>query len=115
MISDSTSRITAYGAQISYQAKWFTNQWIVPVAGYSLDQVNYQLTSGATGTLASPGLFYGAHLSLSALDPDAAAELYSGYDVTRVYLTVELSSRNANDANLALSGKSTSFGLRFEF
>ncbi len=33
----------------------------------------------------------------------------------RVYLTVEMTDRKANDANLALSGKSTSFGLRFEF
>ncbi|MFN7685618.1 MAG: hypothetical protein ACK5QT_09430 [Oligoflexia bacterium] len=112
--ASAAKRLLGYGGRLAYQAKWFTNQWVVPVAGYSLDQVYYELNSGAQGTLANPGIFYGLRFFLSAADPGAAAELYNSLGVTRTYLSVELFDRQASNADLTLSGRTLAIGLRME-
>lgn len=114
-IASQVSRITGYGAQAGYQAKWFTNQWVVPMVRYSLETLNYKLTSGTTGSLSAPGLTYGALLFLSAADPAAAAEFYNGYGISRAYLAIETGQKSASNASFTLSGRVTSVGLRFEF
>lgn len=114
-ITSQASRITGYGAQAAYQAKWFTNQWVVPVVRYSLDTLNYKLSGGGTGSLSDPGLTYGALLFLSAADPGAAAEFYNGYGISRVYLALETGQKSASDASFVLSGRVTTASLRFEF
>jgi hypothetical protein len=108
------TRLLGYGALASYQARFHPNQWVVPVVGYSMNTLNYQLTSGSTGTLSASGLTYGLRFFLSAADPGAAAELYNGFNVSRVYLTLESGTSSASNADLSLSGRTTSFGLRFE-
>jgi len=113
--SDSATRLLGYGAQFSYQARWFPNQWVVPVVTYSLNSLQYELAAGASGTLSTPGLTYGARFFLSALDPGAAAEFYNGYKVSRAYLTIETGNTSASNADLSLGGRSTRIGLRFEF
>ena len=113
--SDAATRLLGYGAQFSYQARWFPNQWIVPVVTYSLNSLQYALSGGASGTLSTPGLTYGARLFLSALDPGAAAEFYNGYKVSRAYLTIETGTQNASNADLSLGGRATTLGLRLEF
>ncbi len=112
--SSAADRLLVYGLRGAYQAKWFTNQWVVPVIGYSMGKVAYKLPSGSSGSIPSAGLFYGLRFFLSAADPDAAAEFYNGYDVSRVYLTLETTQRSGADSNLSLAGRSTSVGLRFE-
>jgi hypothetical protein len=113
--SEAATRLLGYGAQFSYQARWFPNQWIVPVVTYSLNSLQYALAGGASGTLSTPGLTYGARLFLSALDPGAAAEFYNGYKVARAYLTIETGTQNASNADLSLGGRATTLGLRLEF
>ncbi len=114
-LAESGSSLIGYGARAAYQAKWFSRQWVVPVVGYSYDRTRYSLEGGASGTLASPALFYGVRLFLSEADPAAAAELYNGMGVTRAYLSLEISQKSASNADLSLAGRSTTVGLRFEF
>ena len=114
-LTSEASRITGYGAQLGYQAKWFTNQWVVPMVSYSLDTLNYELNSGTQGTLQDPGLSYGVLLCISAADPAAAAEFYNGFGVTRTYLSIQTYQKSASNTDLTLSGRVTSLGLRVEF
>jgi hypothetical protein len=113
-LADAGSRLIGYGVRAAYQAKWFARQWLVPVVGYSYDRTQYSLSGGASGTLASPAVFYGVRFFLSEADPAAAAELYNGLGVSRAYLSFETSEKTAANADLSLAGRATTVGLRFE-
>jgi hypothetical protein len=114
-LTDSLGGLLSYGYQARYQAYFIRNQWVVPTIGFGGEWVRYNLKSGATGTVSTTGIFYGAMLLLSAFDSATASELYANTGVSRVYLLAEARSRSGSDANLTLSGQSYFFGLRFEF
>ncbi len=114
-ITSSLAGLLSYGYNLRYEARYLRNQWVVPTLGFSGDWLRYNLKSGASGTVGSHGLTYGAMILLSALDEASAAEMYNGYGISRVYLLAEGRQRSGSDSALTLAGTSYFFGLRFEF
>ncbi len=109
-----TRQIFAPGAQVRYQARFFREQLLVPMAGYELRYARY-LFPEAQGALTAKGPFFGALLLMNFLEPDAATEAFIEHGVSRTYLVAELHLLSGNDATVSLAGRSLFFGLRFEF
>jgi hypothetical protein len=107
--------IWSVGGQIRYQARYFREQPIVPVAGYSYERLSYSLASGTQGSFITKGAFFGGMLLLNIFDPGTTAQFFLNYKVTKSYLLAELHTYSGGDSNITVSGRSVFFGLRFEF
>lgn len=103
------------GGLVRYQAKFFRQQFLVPMAAYAFEYFNYYLNNGATGRTLSQGPQFGLWLLLNALDQEAARDFFIDNHVARTYLVLEAHNMNASDINIDFGGFSFYFGLRFEF
>lgn len=114
-VTTSFVSLWAPGIQVRYQARYFRNQWLVPVVAYSAEYFNYHFTSGAAGTLWIQGPTYGAWLLLNVIEPSAASQFYIEQRILRSYLVFEVRNFSGSDSFLRTSGASYYFGLRVEF
>jgi hypothetical protein len=114
-IADSAFSLWAVGGQIRYQARFFREQILVPMAGYSFEALTYHLADHAAGRLDITGPFFGAMLLLNPFEPSAAGDSWVDSGISRTYIVAELRSRSGTDANVSFSGSSVFLGLRFEF
>jgi hypothetical protein len=103
------------GGQVRYQARYFRQQPIVPMAGYEIQHMRYKFSTGTDGFATAKGPFYGAWLLLNFLDPGAAAESYVESKISRTYAVFEFRDLRADTRDFSSAGKSIYFGLRFEF
>jgi hypothetical protein len=112
-----TLSIWEVGGQLRYQARFFREQPIVPVLGYSLEYIRYTLADGTDGSVVAQGPFVGALLLLNIFDPGGAAGFYTNFEVLRSYVAFEYRMLSGSDPQgpLTFSGGSLFFGLRFEF
>ncbi len=111
----------AYGAEVTYQARYSDSQIIVPVVGYSAEQWRYQLrgVDQKRGFLNARGPMAGLMFCLNSLDDTTARSLNGQMGITRTYLVAEYrnvrGATRSNDANKgSLNGDTLSMGLRFE-
>jgi hypothetical protein len=105
----------SFGGQIRYQARYFREQVIVPVVGYTVESFYYSFTRGATGNLISSGPTAGLWFLLNFLEPQSASQFYINSGVLRSYLILEYRNMRGSDANVSFSGGSYYFGVRCEF
>lgn len=110
-----TFAVYSYGGQIRYQARYFNNQWLVPVVGYQAQYWNYSTADGAEGRMLAKGPTFGLMFLLNAVEPDVAKDFFVTEGVARSYLLAEFRNINGNDGNINLTGKSLFIGLRLEF
>lgn len=103
------------GGQIRYQARYFREQPIVPMVGYSMEYVSYSFRSGATGRMLAKGPFFGGMFLLNVVEPSSAAEMFVNFEIARSYLVAEYRMLSGTDSDLSLSGSSIFVGLRLEF
>lgn len=103
------------GAQARYQMRYFSEQILVPVAGYRIDAYRYRRTDNHFGSITASGPFGGAWLLLNKLDSDSTRNFFINVGVCRTYLIAEAHMLRGNDAGFTLAGRTYLFGLRFEF
>ncbi|MCM0606064.1 MAG: hypothetical protein KA715_08240 [Xanthomonadaceae bacterium] len=106
------------GGMVKYQARFFHEQWIVPVVGYEFlspvgisfapESMTFGGTTVAGGTPTS-GLVVGGWFLLNIIERSAASQFFTNHGVLRSYLTAEYRSW----WNGALSF--WHFGLRIEY
>jgi hypothetical protein len=92
-LTKTAASLFSYGAQVRYQLKFFRGQWIVPMAGYAAEQMQYTLPDSVKGSFMASGPFGGLMLLLNPLDPTSAGEFYAGMGVKRTYLFAEMRMR----------------------
>ena len=88
------------GGMIRYQARFFHEQWIVPMVGYeyltpvaiSGNPDSIPLTSGSISGRATQGIVLGGMFLLNVLERDSANQFFSNHGVLRTYLTAEYRS-----------------------
>lgn len=105
----------AVGAQVRYQARYFSEQLLVPVAGYRIDAYRYRRPDNRFGSITASGPFAGAWILLNQIDPDSTRTFFVDVGVCRTYLIAEAHMLRGNDAGFTLAGRTYLFGLRFEF
>ncbi len=103
------------GAGARYQARFLSDQWIVPMVSYNLESFQYRLRSGETGQFFTKGPTLGAYFLLNSFDPEAAHALHSGTGIARTYATFEYRAVSGSGSDMELDGRSAHFGLRVEF
>lgn len=103
------------GGQIRYEARYLREQPLVPVVGYGVESVGYNLSSGPSGRFLARGPVLGGMVLLNFMDPGAAAEFYVNHGVTRSYAVAEYRSNEGTDGTVTLAGRTLFFGLRFEY
>ncbi len=107
--------IWSAGGRVLYQARYFRNQPIVPIGGYSAEYLVYRLKSGQSGKLLTQGPVVGGMIFLNFFDRSGAADFYVNQGVLRSYLVGELRLLSGSDSNITISGNSLFAGVRFEF
>lgn len=112
--------IWSAGIQARYQFRYFREQPIVPVLGYTADFWHYRF-KGSTGNTILKGPLLGAYILLNFIDPSSAAGMYSEYGILRTYLIAEMRAVQASDGKATVKGSlmpgslvSLYLGLRFE-
>jgi hypothetical protein len=109
------------GAQIRYQARFFREQPVVPIAAYGFEYLRYQYVAnngvqGASGAMLISGPTLGAWILLNVIDSATASQMYLSTGIVRTYLTVEWKNMTGSDGTATVvSGGSFYAGLRFEF
>lgn len=108
------------GGVVRYQARYFREQPIVPMAGYtalyylSMPSLGSGLSS-LSGSLVQ-GPFVGGYILLNFIEPDASAEFYVDHGILRTYLVGEVRFfQGSPSATTTLSAISYYAGMRFEF
>ena len=114
-VTDSAFSLWSAGAHIRYQARFFRQQPIVPVVGYSLEYFTYRFQNASNGSMILQGPVFGAWIFLNMFEPSSAAQLYIDYKISRCYAIAEMRFLTGSDANISISGSSLYFGLRFEY
>jgi hypothetical protein len=114
-IVPSTLSCWSVGGQISYQARYFREQPLVPFVGYNFQDFTYHFAAGPTGSVIASGPSFGLMFLMNILEPTAAAEFYIDHGISRSYLVAEMKSLSGTDANVSFSGQSYFFGLRLEY
>jgi hypothetical protein len=107
--------IYSIGAQVRYQARWFTEQIVVPEVGYAFEQFRYKFADGNAGYLNTFGPFFGIWLYLNPLDKPAAADFYTDFKGSRSYLVAEARLMSGADDLVSVSGMTLYAGFRIEF
>ncbi len=103
------------GGQFRYQALYFHQQPIVPMAAYTFEYFRYRYLDGTSGAFVLQGPTLGVWVLLNFLDSPSAANLYVDNRIARTYLTVEWQALAGKDTLLDISGGSYYVGLRLEF
>ncbi|MGK5088981.1 hypothetical protein WDW86_15595 [Bdellovibrionota bacterium FG-2] len=103
------------GAGVRYQARFLSEQWIVPVVSYNVESMQYRLRSGQTGYFLAKGPTLGAYILMNSFDPSEARSLYSSIGIARTYAVFEYRDISGSGADMEMDGRSGHFGLRFEF
>ncbi len=115
------SHITLWsvGGLIEYQARFFRQQPIIPVVGYSVESFHYDFLTGPKGTALLKGLNLGGYLLLNVFEPSGAAEIYVNHGILRSYLVAELrnvsGTGSGTGAAADISGRSLYVGFRLEY
>lgn len=102
------------GALARYQARYWIEQPIVPVASVSYEYLNYAV-SGSSGRTPLMTSSLGGMLLLNTLEPSGAAAFYANYEVQRTYLLAELRKASQVAGKVKIAGTTYFFGVRFEF
>ncbi len=109
----------AVGGVVSYQARYFRNQPLVPYAGYALMYASAISTTGGfslTGGSLVQGPYFGGMILLNFFEGDAAADFYVNIGVLRSYLVAEARMFQGYTSTFPTLGTFTYYaGLRFEF
>lgn len=105
----------SYGAQFRYQAKYFTDQPLVPFVGYGIEYFRYHFTNSSLQDFNRSGPIVGIMLSTSFLDSHAMQEFYQDWGVSRAYAVAEMRSSSSGDETLPTSPKTWYLGIRLEF
>ena len=113
-ITSTLFSLHSYGAVARYQARFFRNQFLVPVVGYTGEVFNYSFIAGQSGKVWIKGPLYGLWLLLNPLEPSAASNLYIDYGISRTYLIVEAQNLVGSDENVSIQGFTYYLGLRIE-
>jgi hypothetical protein len=109
------------GAHLTYQARFFREQILVPTVGFAYEHLSYSLTTGGgfegySGTSDYAYPTFGAMLLLNAFEPSQASTLFQEFGIKRSYLTFEARALSAVAGNrLPTDGMAYFFGLRVEF
>ena len=110
------------GGQIRYQARYFREQVIVPVVGYSWEHLTYTFSNGSSGGFGVQGPLLGLWFLLNVLEPATATQFYAYQGVLRSYFVLESRSLSGEDSKplsdgrtLTISGSSYFFGFRLEY
>jgi len=106
--------IWSAGGQIRYQARFFREQILVPVAGYAAELITYHLSAGGDGRLTAKGPVLGAYLLLNSFDSEAAADFYVNSGITRSYLIAEYRNLTGSSDQLNATKGTVYVGLRLE-
>lgn len=114
-LTTSYLKVWSAGMQLRYQARFFTDQILVPIAGYSLEYLRYSLLGSRSGSLLLQGPFIGGWFLLNILEPSSATLLYTDHGISRSYLVAELRLSGGKDDVVRFSGNSLFFGLRIEY
>ncbi|MEK6704643.1 MAG: hypothetical protein AABZ06_02545 [Bdellovibrionota bacterium] len=111
-----SSRLSLWsiGGVIQYQARFFREQPIVPVFGFSTESLKYTFTGDRSGRTMAQGPFFGIYVLLNILDPSGAAEFYVNTGILRSYLVAELRNITGGNDVVSITGQSLFFGLRLE-
>ncbi len=115
-LSSNTIALWSVGFQARYQMKYFRGQWVVPMGGYSIESVQYNV-GGESGRFLAQGPFAGAFILLNPLEPSAAGEFYATTGVKRTYLVAEarLRTGSATGSGPTVGETAWFFGLRSEW
>jgi hypothetical protein len=112
---DNFASFWSWGGQVRYQARFFREQPLVPVASYQVQSLSYQFTGYNRYHTTLKGPTFGLWFLLNILDTTSAANFYNEGGVSRSYLIAELRQMSASDPQITVSGSSFYFGLRVEF
>lgn len=115
-VTSNAFAIWSGGGQVRYQARFFREQPIVPMAGFEYQYLTYHFMSdGSMGATGVSGPFFGAMILLNFFEPSAASELFIEQGISRSYLLAEYKQMSGGDGTISVSGGSYFFGLRLEF
>src|SRR6185369_6864780 len=108
------------GGNVRYQFRYFREQIIVPVIGYSLEYMHYHFKQSGThaeqkGSIWVKGPIFGGWILLNAFEPRAAQQFYRNWGTLRSYLTYEAKKLSGENAPISINSFSHYIGLRFEF
>lgn len=107
--------VSQLGLQARYQFKYFDHQWVVPVAALMLNRLSYEFSfATAESSMMLTGFSGGLWIYLNPWEPTAAADMETDAGISRTYLTAEARMLSGENTDLAISGASYFFGLRFE-
>ena len=113
-VTPSYFSIWSFGGQIRYQARYFHEQPVVPMVGYSFDSLAYNFSDGTYGRVLLQGPVFGAWVLLNFLDRASANQFHIEQGVLRTYLVAEARSLTGNSGKLSIDRYSYYVGLRFE-
>lgn len=106
--------VWSVGGQARYQLRYFREQPIVPMVGYSGEYWVYH-SPETDSRFVAHGLLAGGWLLLNVFDSKTAANFFVERGVARSYLVGEVRFLAANgSSNVSFKGNSFFFGLRFE-
>lgn len=112
------------GGQVRYQAYFSPHQFLIPMAAYSVEMLDYNFSaaakaeglapSGSKGILPVQGPSVGLWLLLNDLSRDAAVDMYENTGFLRSYLVAEYQVLKGSNPAVNVAGSSFYFGIRLE-
>lgn len=110
----SLQKAYSIGAQLRYQARFFENQLLVPMAAYSAESFFYKIKGGPSDRLIARGPTLGVWLYLNAIDSGTARSARDDLGISRTYVTLERRTLEGARGAVTLSGSTYQVGLRIE-
>lgn len=114
-IQNTPYSVWSYGFNLRYQARFWREQIIVPMAGYDYERLSYNLLNLGNGSMTVAGPVVGIYILMNPLEPEAAYDFYEDSGILRTYLTAEIRSVSGSSSDLSISGTSYYIGIRTEF
>jgi hypothetical protein len=94
------------GVQVRYQARFSSEQFIVPTISYSLNYFGYNTRTNGTGGFLAQAPAGGLWFCLNKIDQETADRFYKDEGIARTYLTAEARELVGGDSSLVMSGLS---------
>lgn len=113
-VANSNLSLWGVGLTARYQARFFTEQFLVPTFAYDATSFRYIFSSGKSGRTNLTGPSFGVWILINALDSESAGNFYSNWGGKRTYLTAEMKTLSGGDGVITVSGASYYAGLRIE-
>ncbi len=114
-VTPQATSVWSASLQARYQLKFFEGQWVVPMGGYAVERVQYNL-GGERSFFLAQGPFVGAMILLNPLEPSVAGDAYVSLGIKRTYLMGELRLREGRSASGVALGENAIFaGIRSEW